>query len=126
MKRIIICLIVVMVCNCEVYRVTNFRVSNEKIEETAEFILTCIKNGNPMSDEEGEDLVAQCDRTANDLFTEVSYKMHVSLEKYDGFGHIPRGRNSYILCDVAKGEQRRVCIEKGYKKNKQLKEKKND
>lgn len=31
----------------------------ERAELTAA-VLTCVKNGNPMSDEEGEDLVAEC------------------------------------------------------------------
>lgn len=34
---------------------------------SAEWILKCIKNGNPMSDEEGEDLVKQCEWSANSL-----------------------------------------------------------
>jgi hypothetical protein len=42
-------------------------------EKRASFVLECIKNGNPMSDEEPEDLVAECQN--------VSYSMFCSEEK---------------------------------------------
>lgn len=34
----------------------------------AAFIINCAKAANPLSDEEGEDLVAQCERTSEHLF----------------------------------------------------------
>jgi hypothetical protein len=37
-------------------------------ERRAAFVLECTAAGNPYSDEEGEDLVAQCDETAQGLF----------------------------------------------------------
>ena len=37
-------------------------------DKRAEFILNCAKAANPMSDEEGEDLVIQCERTSRNLF----------------------------------------------------------
>lgn len=36
--------------------------------EARQWILDCIKNGNPMSDEEGEDLVRQCEVSGKSLF----------------------------------------------------------
>ncbi len=42
-----------------------------------EWTLECIKNGNPMSDEEGEDLVLQCEESAKSLFVS-----HCEPEKY--------------------------------------------
>lgn len=36
--------------------------------EHQNFIIACVAAGNPMSDEEGEDLVAQCEKTAKHLF----------------------------------------------------------
>ena len=39
-------------------------------DKRAEFILNCAKAANPMSDEEGEDLVKQCEKTSYDLFCE--------------------------------------------------------
>jgi hypothetical protein len=39
-------------------------------DKRAEFIINCAKAANPMSDEEGEDLVKQCERTSYDLFCE--------------------------------------------------------
>jgi hypothetical protein len=39
-------------------------------DKRAEFIINCAKAANPMSDEEGEDLVKQCQETSRDLFCE--------------------------------------------------------
>lgn len=39
-------------------------------DKRARFIIDCAKAANPMSDEEGEDLVLQCDRTSRVLFCE--------------------------------------------------------
>lgn len=40
----------------------------------ADFILTCALNANPLSDEEGEDLVEQCEKTSKNLFCEKVFK----------------------------------------------------
>ena len=42
-------------------------------DKAAEFILTCTKNANPMSDEEGEDLVHGCEQTAKRLYGKPVY-----------------------------------------------------
>lgn len=39
-------------------------------DKRAKFVIDCAKAANPMSDEEGEDLVLQCERTSNALFCE--------------------------------------------------------
>lgn len=36
--------------------------------ERAKFIIDCAKAANPMSDEEGEDLILQCEKTSESLF----------------------------------------------------------
>lgn len=49
-------------------------------EEHQAWVLACIANGNPMSDEEGEDLVEQCEQTAFRMFaptlTRKCWKWH--------------------------------------------------
>ena len=37
-------------------------------DKRAEFIVNCAKAANPLSDEEGEDMVLQCERTSRNLF----------------------------------------------------------
>ena len=37
--------------------------TDEDKAKLSEFVLTCAKNANPLSDEEGEDLVKQCEKT---------------------------------------------------------------
>ena len=37
-------------------------------DKRAKFIIDCAKAANPMSDEEGEDLVKQCDSSSRELF----------------------------------------------------------
>ncbi len=39
-------------------------------DKRAKFIIDCAKAANPMSDEEGEDLVQQCDLSSQHLFCE--------------------------------------------------------
>ena len=50
----------------------NFRKITCDNPKKAKFIIDCAKAANPMSDEEGEDLVAQCERTATNLFCEIT------------------------------------------------------
>jgi hypothetical protein len=42
-------------------------------EQRAKFIVECARAANPMSDEEGEDLVAQCDKTSQRIFCSRKY-----------------------------------------------------
>lgn len=42
-------------------------------EKRSVFILNCAKAANPMSDEEGEDLVKQCEDTSKNIFCEKIY-----------------------------------------------------
>jgi hypothetical protein len=49
------------------------KILKEDREKASQFILTCAKNANPMSDEEGEDLVKQCQRTAEKIFGTVVF-----------------------------------------------------
>lgn len=66
MKIIIPLLILMIGCSTTTgversYRNSCLTVSDRKV--LADFILQCARNANPMSDEEGEDLVIQCERT---------------------------------------------------------------
>lgn len=42
-------------------------------EKQAKFIIKCAEAANPRSDEEGEDLVEQCEMTSYNLFCEKEY-----------------------------------------------------
>jgi hypothetical protein len=42
-------------------------------DKVASFTLECIKNGNPMSDEEPEDLIKECKRTAFAIYCVVNW-----------------------------------------------------
>lgn len=53
-------------------------------KQLAEFVLTCAKNANPLSDEEGEDLVAQCQKTGTQVVCPV-VTSHVTYN-CDGMG----------------------------------------
>jgi len=43
----------------------------KEAEEVSSFVLDCAKAANPMSDEEGEDLVAECARVAEKIFCPI-------------------------------------------------------
>lgn len=44
-------------------------------KERATFILECVKNANPMSDEEPEDYIYQCNVTSKELFCETKTEL---------------------------------------------------
>ena len=46
----------------------------------AKFIIECARAANPMSDEEGEDLVAQCEITSSRLFCTRIYQSKTTKE----------------------------------------------
>lgn len=52
------------------------------LETRSDFILKCIKNANPMSDEEPEDYIRECKNTATDLYCET--KKFKIFETYTG------------------------------------------
>lgn len=45
-------------------------------KKASEFIVECSKAANPMSDEEGEDLVSQCEQTAIKLYGRTVYYIY--------------------------------------------------
>lgn len=68
MKRLALLIAVFVVgCNGQPVRRVVWRQAAATAEHQ-EWLLGCIEKGNPMSDEEGEDLVKQCEQTAYRLF----------------------------------------------------------
>ncbi len=57
---------------------------SENKSEVAKFIVDCAKAANPMSDEEGEDLVEACDKSAKSIF----------CKEVNGFCYRTNGRSS--------------------------------
>ena len=73
--------------------------------EAATFVIECSKAANPMSDEEGEDLVAQCHATARELFCSERWRVVSPWE--DGI--------SASCDDVAKGsDEQKACRRAGW------------
>lgn len=60
--------------------------TKEERTELAKFIVDCSKAANPMSDEEGEDLVAQCEQTGvrtichNELFCQTTTRSFLDVD----------------------------------------------
>ncbi len=66
-----------------------------------EFTLSCIKNGNPMSDEEGEDLVAECRKTAKEFFCSTTPTEVVRFyDKKDRVTKCTAVDGKLLACDV--------------------------
>jgi len=59
---------------------TEYRCSSQEMPALRAFIVDCAKAANPLSDEEGEDLVSQCENTA---FSTCSKFVAVKVQ---GFG----------------------------------------
>ncbi len=58
---------------------------SQTAERRAEFIVQCSTAANPHSDEEGEDLVSQCEKTAKNLFC----RKEKSLYYHDTYSRVP-------------------------------------
>lgn len=89
MKYLLITLALLLFTGCnigtqekEIKRSISYSLPKENIPALADFILTCAKNANPMSDEEGEDLVKQCEKTGNNLYQVRSYGFCHTTEQY--------------------------------------------
>lgn len=65
MKNIFIFCIFIIACDRQTIFYQEVCKSNP---EQQKWVLECISNGNPMSDEEGEDLVKQCEISSRALF----------------------------------------------------------
>lgn len=66
---------------------TDFLCSPEVTEQKANFILECIKNGNPVSDEEPEDWIPICQSMANKTFCELRQYKIVTEQRCSGCLH---------------------------------------
>src|SRR4030095_7934578 len=82
-------LLVLVLAACNVYPDHAIRYDEdcEASPGQAEWVLQCITNGNPMSDEEGEDLVDQCELSSRKLFTR-SCKMRMTCWRRN-VGQVP-------------------------------------
>lgn len=65
-------------------------------EKAANFIIECAKAANPLSDEEGEDLVLECKRTAQEIYGETEF-----------FGYVTKHGKG---CYTHDREETRECI----------------
>ena len=75
-------------------------------DKALKFVVDCAKAANPLSDEEGEDLVAQCERTATN-FTCIKHGMSFKIGTGDW--------TTIHHCRDAIEENRALCIKHGYK-----------
>lgn len=70
-------------------------VNKEDRAALAKFIIECSKAANPLSDEEGEDLVAQCERTGERTLCETTKMCRVT---YLGYTGMPYKYGDYYPC----------------------------
>lgn len=68
MKYIPILLAMALGCSDQGHVIVKQVCSPESVAQRSKFIIDCATAANPKSDEEGEDLVIQCERTAKNLF----------------------------------------------------------
>lgn len=113
MKKIIIILMIslfIVSCDKPIRNLMFTEICETKyIHIKAKFILSCIKNGNPKSDEEPEDLVYECRRTANNIFVG---KCNSAFYYTDGFRHV----SPVIPCSKAKTKgEHEICGAEYYK-----------
>jgi hypothetical protein len=75
MRKLIALIIVAVVVGCgkEIVLTEICDSGNNKSDKIAEFVLTCVKNGNSMSDEMVERVVRQCEETAIRVYSTNDY-----------------------------------------------------
>lgn len=74
MKKLTLLLCFLMLTACNDVKKVSSKIEISDIGNASTFIIECAKAANPMSDEEGEDLVRQCEITAESLYgTRVYY-----------------------------------------------------
>ena len=68
MKQLLIAALILVACESEPQQKAEPVLCKPDTEKLQTWMLECIKNGNPKSDEEPEDLVLQCEATAVRMF----------------------------------------------------------
>jgi hypothetical protein len=111
-KRILMVGLLVLFTGCSSDVTLTVDVDNKitsKYKEASEFILTCAKNANPLSDEEGEDLVYQCQKTAERIYAELIFGYCYTWKDYCY-------DSEQTPCKLAvRKEEREACRNKGYR-----------
>ena len=74
-------------CGSEVETVDRYEsfCNDTTIQARSEFTLTCIKNANPLSDEEPEDMISECNKVAKIIHCP---EIVVSVTRQDSFGDV--------------------------------------
>ena len=79
MRKLLAILPALLLTGCGDYGYIHTKTVFTDTEKAAEFIVKCAEAANPLSDEEGEDLVAECKFTAKELYGEKMFvAKHVS------------------------------------------------
>ena len=74
MKKVILPIVAVLaLAACEDVKKVSSKTEIVDSDKAARFIVDCAKAANPMSDEEGEDLVYQCELTAKKIYGATVY-----------------------------------------------------
>jgi hypothetical protein len=86
MMKILVVILVLMLAACSNERTQELSAttdcSNYKAE-IAKFIVDCAKAANPLSDEEGEDLVEQCEVTGKHVLCDIKTQVVFCKNTYD-------------------------------------------
>lgn len=84
MRNIYLFIVILLIIGCDSKPalLKDIYCSVEQKAKAAEFVLQCAKNSNPMSDEEPEDMLAECSRIAKDLICEKGFIYYVKGEGY--------------------------------------------
>jgi len=72
--RLILLITLLLVAGCSDNVVPRQFCSEEQRKEASNFVILCAEAANPMSDEEPEDMLIQCQKTAEALICEQGFK----------------------------------------------------
>lgn len=97
MKKLLLLLaLITFLAGCERIVVTSeYQCNKDTLEQRASFTLDCIKNANPMSDEDPEDWIAVCEETS----------IRTYCEKVKGFFTWGLSPTGFKACSEAKTKE---------------------
>jgi len=100
MKMLLIVLLLGLM-SCQKYELTRGSIEECQRDKLAEFVLKCAEVANPMSDEEGEDLVQQCEWTGRSIFCKSIKVTCMSKHSINSC----RGYSDYDIKEVVSNEK---------------------
>ncbi len=83
-----LCLLLLLLPCCQNYEVQRRCLPDEaRQKERADFVIECARVSNPKSDEEPEDMIAQCQKTADEILCARTWAVTLGINNWTACAH---------------------------------------